>query len=55
MLLQNNFVWKSAAFAKSAGRNNYKLIIQHVNLIFHTKPFTRLANNELKQLCYTKI
>ena len=36
----SNFVSKSAAPAQSAVQENYKLVIQSVNLIIHTKQLT---------------
>ena len=46
----NNFVIKSAAFAKNAAHENYTLIIQSVNLIIYTIIFTSTAQDALMQL-----
>ena len=43
MPFPNNFVCKSAAPAENATQENYKLVIQSVNLIIHTKQLTSTA------------
>ena len=43
MLSPNNIVCKSAAPANNAVQENFKLVIQNVNLIIHTKQLTRTA------------
>ena len=45
----NSFVCKSAAPAGNAAQENYKLVIQSVNLIIHTKQFTSTAHDALMQ------
>ena len=46
----NNFVCKSAAPGQAAQQENYKLVIQSVNLIIYTKKLTSMANGVLMNL-----
>ena len=46
----NNFVCKSAAPADNEAQENYKLVIQSVNLIIYTKMLTSTAHDALMQL-----
>ena len=43
----NNFVCKSSAPAQNAQQNNYKLVIQSVNLIIRTKKLISTAHGAL--------
>ena len=46
----NNFVCKSTAPGQGAQQNNYKLVIQSVNLIIRTKKLTSMAHGALMDL-----
>ena len=46
----HNFVCKSAAPGQGAQQENYKLVIQSVNLIIHTKKLTSTAHRALMDL-----
>ena len=50
MPLADNFVCKSAALGDGAQQKHYKLVIQSVNLIIHTKKLTSTAHRVLMDL-----
>ena len=47
MPFPNNFMCKSAALAQNAQQENYKLVIQSVNLIICTKKLTSTAHGAI--------